>query len=134
MARRTRKEVPAPVARLRKQIEQWRQTRLKRGSMPEELWREAVSLARRGSPYRVARALRIDFGTLRLRIAESSARAGSAPPGEFVELSGAQILGSAAGSVVELSDGDGKRLTIRLAATEKLDLAELVRGFCARGA
>jgi hypothetical protein len=104
--------------------------------MPADLWAEAIALARSGRPYTVARALRVNFEGLRRRMAESAADGrGAAAPGAFVELSGAQILGasSASGAVVELSDGDGVRLTVRLAAGAEVDVARVVAAFRQRG-
>jgi hypothetical protein len=82
----------------------------------------------------VARVLGLNFDGLRRRMAEAAASA--PPPGAFVELSGAQILGasSAPGAVVELSDGDGVRLTVRLVAGAEVDVARVVAAFRQRGA
>jgi hypothetical protein len=68
-------------------------------------------------------------------MAEAGARAAPAG-GAFVELSGAQILGasSAPGAVVELSDGAGVRLTVRLAASAEVDVARIVAAFRQRSA
>ena len=106
--------------------------------MPAELWAEAVGLARKGGTGATARALGVDFESLARRVAE--ARAGdegdAARTKGFVELSGAQLLGPAVptGPVVEISDGDGVRLTIRLARDTPLDVVGVVQGFCRRGA
>lgn len=134
MARTTGPGLPAGVRELRRRIEYWRRTRERRTVMPAELWREAVALARRGGVYAVARAVGIDFGSLRRRMAEAGAVGSSGPDARsFVELSGAQILGAASsaasGAVVELSDRDGNRLTVRLAAGAGVDsVAALIRG------
>lgn len=61
-------------------------------------------------------------------------RPGVQSPG-FAEFSGAQLLDTAAstaGTVVELADATGARLTIRLAAGQPLDVAAMVTLF--RGA
>ena len=138
MVRTTREGLPAGGRELRERIERWRRTREKRTAMPVELWDEAVRLARGGRAYLIARGVGVDFASLRRRIAEAEASGrradGAATAGRFVELSGAQILGTpaATGPVVELSDRDGVRLTIRLGGGETLDVAGLVQGFCAR--
>jgi hypothetical protein len=106
--------------------------------MPAGLWAEAVALARSGGTYATARALGVDFESLARRVAEARAGAEGGPvhAGAFVELSGAQLLGAAApaGPVVEMSDGDGVRLTIRLGGGAPLDVAGVVHGFCRRRA
>ncbi len=135
MARTKVPALPAGVKLLRKRIEEWRRTRDRRTAMPAELWDQAVALARPGRAWAVARALRISFQALRRRMAETDGRAPPASPSAFVELSGAQILGStsAAGAVVELSDG-GARLTVRMAAGAELDVARVVAAFRRREA
>jgi hypothetical protein len=125
---------PAPVRRLRDRIEGWRRTREALSPMPTGLWGEAVALARDLGPHRVARGLGVSYESLVRRVAEASVGAGGREVGGqgFVELSGAQLLGVSAsvGSVVEVADGEGLRLTIRLGAGEKVDVAGLVEGFC----
>ena len=133
MPRTTRQGLPAGVKELRRRIERWRRTRERRTAMPADLWTEAIALARSGRPYAVARVLGLNFDGLRRRMAEAAASA--PPPGAFVELSGAQILGaSVPGAVVELSDGDGVRLTVRLVAGAEVDVARVVAAFRQRGA
>ena len=125
----------AEVQVVRGRIDHWRKTRANGDAMPAGLWAEAVRLARRHGVYAIARALSVHYGALRQRVAEPP----SPPPdasGGFVELSGAQLLGAtaAAGPVVEVDDGAGARLTIRLAADAALDVAGVVAGFCRRRA
>ena len=92
--------------------------------MPAKLWDEAVSLARTEGTYAMARALRVDYGSLARRLA--AARAGA-----FVPLGGTPFLGPSvpAGPVVELFGADGMRLVIRLGADSPLDVVGLVQGF-----
>ncbi|HVP44917.1 MAG TPA: hypothetical protein VMS96_15940 [Terriglobales bacterium] len=101
--------------------------------MPLELWTEAARLAQSDGVYPVARALRISFEGLKRRIVETGAGATvpSAQPSGFVELTGAQLLGGPVprGTVVELSDGAGTRLAIRLTGGAEIDVASLVAAF-----
>ena len=82
------KRLPAVVGELLAQVETWRRTREKRGPMPEELWSEAVVLAKEHGTCRIARAVGIDYASLRGRLQ----RSGTAPTrqdessGSFVEL------------------------------------------------
>jgi hypothetical protein len=105
--------------------------------MPAELWEEAVSLARTEGTGAVARALRIDCGSLARRVAEAQAgqdaSASRAPA--FVELGGAPFLSAPAPSaVVELCAPDGMRLVIQLGPSCSVDVAELVQRFRERRA
>jgi hypothetical protein len=139
MARRTGPALPAGVKLLRKRIDYWRRTRDRRTPMPADLWHEAVALARSGRAYAVAHALGVNFEGLRRRMAEVGAScAGAGAAGAFVEVSGAQILGAAAssapGTVIELSDGNGERLSVRLATGVEVDVAQVVAAFRRRGA
>ena len=134
MAKRAGPAPPARVKQVRERIEQWRQTRRRRTAMPVELWGEAVALATSNGPYRVARALRIDFGGLRRRMAEAALGSRAVPAlrsSGFVELTGAQILGAAPtmGTVVEVEDGGGMRLVVRMAKEVPVDVAQWVSAF-----
>ena len=141
MGRRPRPELPASVKKLRVRIEHWRRTRLRRTTMPAALWAEAVALAGLHGAYPVAREARVSFEGLKRRIAEAetAGRATTATRSStFVELTGAQLLGANAapdmGAVVELSDGSGTRLAIRLAREAALDVTAIVAAFRQRRA
>jgi len=116
-------------------IEQWRSTREKRTAMPEVLWEAAVAAAREYGTYRTARALRVNFPTLKYRAAVAAGleRAGSSAAAEagFVELRPHPAIGPGLPdtAIVELSRADGAKITIRLARPEAFDLAGLTRTF-----
>ena len=86
----------------------------------------------------VRSALGLNYESLKGHLEDggvASRGASEAPMAKFVELSGAQVLGSPpAGPVVELSDASGTRVTIRLAAGSTLEVAELVEAFRGRQA
>ena len=137
MAQRTRSAATERVKQLRERIDRWRSTRVKLWPMPAELWDEAAALAQELGVHPVQRALRLNYESLRRRVEEGTFTRGSAEAaGEFVELSGAQLLGLpvAAGPVIELCDGNGVRLTVRLQAGSTLDVAQLVEAFRGRRA
>lgn len=124
MERQRRSGAETRLARLQAQVERWRGTRAKQHPMPAVLWDEAVSLARHLGAHPVKAALGLNYESLRQRLESSQPKPG------FVELSGAQLLGSAGtGPVVEISDERGMRLTVRLAPGSELDLASLVEAF-----
>jgi hypothetical protein len=134
-------ELPKGVYVLRARIERWRQRRAHpRAPMPAELWGEAVSWARQGRPHGVSRALGVNYNALRRRVAEQEA-AGRGVAGStadaFVEVCAgrlAPLLGvsDTAACVLEVANGDGARLTLRLASPEVVDVAAVVRGFVER--
>ena len=134
MGRMVRATVTDPrVKEVGERIALWRRTRRRRTPMPAELWAKAVALAQTTGIYRVARALRVDYQTLARRVAEAGgAQAGHAVRGGFVELSGADLIGGA--TVVEVTDADGARMTIRLGAGAEIDAAALLGAFRRRAA
>jgi hypothetical protein len=88
MGNARRKRLPAEVGELRGRVEEWRRRREKRGPMPDELWSQAVLLAKEHGTCRIARAVGIDYVSLRGRLERS--RAAATRPDEssggFVEL------------------------------------------------
>jgi len=139
---RARGALPSGVTRLCDEIERWRWTRARRTAMPSKLWTQAVALARRTErPYAVAKALRLDYGSLKRRMAESTARSAptagpSSSAATFVELTGAELLAGpmGAGAVVEIWDEAARvRVTVRLSRTVELDVAQLISVLRSRG-
>ena len=135
---RRRKPVPREITALRRRVARWRSNREKRSPMPEDLWREACRLARVHGVSPVCRHTGLGYASLRKRVASGAdvPASPSAPveDGGFVEVSAAQLLGtSATQTVLELSDREGTRLTLRLAPGSEVDVLELVESFRGRG-
>jgi hypothetical protein len=133
MAQRRNAAEAEDLARLSEEVERWRRTRAKLSPMPAPLWRAAIALARRLGVNPVKNALGLNYTALRTRVearGEVATSAGTSSP-RFVELAGAQVLGAPAapGSVVEVCDAHGSRLTVRLVAGAQLDVARLVESF-----
>lgn len=131
MARQGQDAASRRVERVRKQIVHWRSKKRRRGApMPSRLWNEASLLAREVGVHRIKCALGLDYGSLKKRVGDLGTRVGACgqTPG-FVELSGTSLLGSASAVVVEVSDGDGGRLTVQLGTRGELDVAGLVEAF-----
>jgi len=128
--------LPASVARVRLRVERWREQGVNRWRMPEELWDAAVSLARAHGVGPIARALRLDYGSLKKRMAHGSGCGSedSDSSARFVEIDPLHLmpgLGSS-GVVVELSDVEGTKLVVRLggrSGLESLDVPALVEAF-----
>lgn len=135
MAREQRQQA-AELARLCASIERWRQTRTKLWPMPPELWERASALAAQVGPSAVAAATGLNASRVRAQMharPTGDARHTARPP-RFIELSGAQVLAAAAaperdGVVVELVDGRGGKLTVRLASSAHCDVAQWVEAF-----
>ncbi len=125
------------MQQVRARIERWRQTRAKRSPMPEALWDAAVELAGSEGLYAVARGLQVNYQSLKARVADASvtSRRATARPQGFVELSAPLPLGAPppVGPVVEFSDGQGAKLTIRLPAEGGVDVERLAVCWLRRG-
>ena len=135
MAGRRGKIDAGRVAALRRRIESWRRTRQGLAWMPEDLWAEALELARSEGAYAIAHDLGLSYGTVRKRLARArSPRRRSATAKSFVEIGGGELLGAVAtgGSVVELMRRDGAKLVVRLSGAEALDVVALSETFFAR--
>jgi hypothetical protein len=104
--------------------------------MPEALWASAVSLAQRHGVGPMARALGIDYGTLKKRTygPRKTTKAATARA-EFIELAPTALLGrpEPAGVTIELSDGNGSKLVVRVPCGEVVDVESVIRAFWSRG-
>jgi hypothetical protein len=141
MRRRDTFEIPGEMAKVRREIAEWRSTRTKRCRLPDRLWEAAAALGRTHGIYRTARALQVSYESLKSRIASGT---GGRPtetirqPGvPFVELRPAPLATGPAlvrGAEVELVGVRGERMVIRLAAGQHLDLPALAKVFQGCGA
>lgn len=128
--------VPQDIAALGRRVKRWRDSREKRSPMPEALWLEATRLAREHGLSPVCRHTGLGYASLQRRVATAQVTSLHEAAGEagFVELSAAQLLGapSAHQTVLELSDGSGVRLTLRLGPGHEVDVLGLVESFRGR--
>jgi hypothetical protein len=115
---------------LRRRLERWRGTRAKRSPMPAALWIGAMELARELGVSRVARELRIGYGSLKDRLGGDGERGPQAAE-RFVEIDGGSLFPTtaASGGEVELADASGMTVVIRLAAGQAVDVAALLAAF-----
>ena len=138
MSRKTRRARTARMEQVSRRIEHWRETRARRGRMPERLWEAAVALAGEHGVYATSQGLRVNYDSLRARVQGQRPKRRSAKGrgAAFVELGPTLPLGpvSPTGPVVELTGADGQKLTLRLAGPGELDLPGLVREFWSREA
>ena len=118
---------------LRARIEAWRGSEGKGRGMPEELWEEAGAAAQLLGVFRVARALSLNYVTLKRRAGMADRERQAAGRADFIELPGlsAPFVGSGDEAVVEVLAADGAKLTLRVKA-QNLDMAALVNAFRGR--
>ena len=126
----TRSDFPAALSRVQRKIAQWRGGRRGRTRIPEELWRAAAELASAHGINRIARALRLDYYSLKERAA-AAARSGVRSP-EFVELLPGGLPASPLSRpecLIEVEDPGGAKLRIHLQGGAFPDVAALTRVF-----
>jgi|688.fasta_scaffold22818_10 hypothetical protein len=131
MPGRKRRAPAADLSRAIVQFDRWRQGRIARSRIPDRLWQMAVTVAGRHGMARTAAALKLDYYSLKLRLAERRSPVGdtadSIPPA-FVELAPGPVP-SLGPCVVEFSDGTGFTLRVQLPAGQLPDLVALGHSF-----
>jgi hypothetical protein len=125
------------VVRLQQQVQHWRRAKEGRFSIsPEEFWDAAVPLAVQFEVCWIARAVGLDYGGLRKRVAEATGPSTSQPTFVELPLVTPQPQGDPApesGLVIDISRPDGARMRISLKPGIDLDAAGIVEAFAGRG-
>lgn len=125
---RQKAATPDDLLQLRRRLEQWRSTHRPRSRLPEPLWRSAVQAAQAHGLYRTARALGLDYGSLKKRLHGPPRRepdAGAA----FLEWIAPAAGHSSSGCVVELESAQGSKMRIEMKAAAAAELAGVIRAF-----
>jgi hypothetical protein len=121
--------LPAMVADVRRRLEEWRRSRPKWEPIPASLWREAATLARAHGIYPIAKALRLEYYSLKRQMEAISQESGAKPLAHpaFVEVALVPSPPLPAECSVELERLDGTRMRVRLSRQE--DLVALADSF-----
>jgi hypothetical protein len=99
--------------RLQRQLSGWRRRQAGPVRLPEAVWKAATELARTQSPSRVARTLCLDYYKLRERLAGTASLQRTTTA--FVEVKSPWVSEAVTDqAAVELSDGTGARMTLRV--------------------
>ena len=122
MPRRRSRPGQKKLIAARRQFARWRKSRPHGERIPAHLWKLAVEAAREEGVSRTVQELHLDYYALKRRLATGEEK----QPGKFLEIP----LGFAAAAecVLELADGEGRRLRIELRGEAKSELASLARG------
>jgi hypothetical protein len=120
-------DLPAALSRAQRKIEQWRRQQRPRARIPEELWREAAELAGVHGINRTARALRLDYYSLKKRAAAAARPDEHAP--QFVEILPGGLPASRPECTIEVEDASGAKMRIHLQGGDLPDVAALARAF-----
>jgi len=130
MSRVNRAEVPSRLQHVQRRFAEWRQGHRVRSRIPESLWAAAVELGHKYGINRTARALRLDYYSLKGRVEQSAAVAPEDPEGAalatFLELSprASVVTGEC---ILELEDPGGAKMRVHLKGHEMPDLTALAR-------
>lgn len=116
------RELPADLSRAQKRFLQWRRTRKPKSRIPEPLWELAVKLVAAHGLNRTARALKLDYYSLKERVeARPGQREETRANGvAFLELPPA--LASAKECLIEFEEGP-VRLRVHLKGYDAGDIA-----------
>ena len=131
MDTRTTRELPARLEAVRRRFERWRGTRKAHARIPDSLWDAAALMAGSYGISRTANVLRVNYYALKKRLGRKTPAAGrqeAESEARFVELT--PFTAADAGECcLELEDGSGAKMRIRLQGVGMPDLAALGRSF-----
>ena len=115
------------IAKVRRELGRWRESHTRGSRIPDALWASAAELARKHGLSRIARALELDYYSLKkhLERTPSPTRSRREGPASFVEIA----LPGAAKSpeyVVELEHPSGMKMRVKLKGTPEVAELEAV--------
>ena len=132
---RKRQELPVPLQGVRRRFERWRQSRTPGTRIPDSLWEAAAKMARSYGVNRTAKALGLDYYSLKERAEaptaqgdSSSSEASADGVATFWELP-PPAVSSTSECLLELEDADGAKMRVHLKGVPAPDLAALCRSF-----
>jgi hypothetical protein len=129
ISKEKREELITKIQPLLEQVEAWRRERRPNEHMPESLWAPATELAKVYGLAPVQGILRIDYRGLQRRV--SGIRIPShpqKPAARFVELP-ALTPARRSEQVVELEDGAGRKMVLKVCGGSLAEIVPLVQAF-----
>lgn len=126
MKTRTKAPIPVALAKGRRRFDEFRRRHRPRAArLPKDLWSLAVDLAKEHGLNRTARALGLDYYSLKKRL-DAGRDHGDAP--DFIEFvpAGFSLRPEC---TIELEDAAGAKMRIHLKGAELPDLADMARVF-----
>lgn len=121
-----RGQLPSDLARGRDQFQAWRGQRKGGGRIPHSLWALAVQLAKGHGVGRTAAVLGLDYRSLKKRAEAATSEPQSSGPA-FVEMPSSVLVGKQC--LVELDNGAGATMRVRLMGYDAADVEALSRSF-----
>jgi hypothetical protein len=127
MSQRRTANLPASLSRASRHFEHWRSRRRGRARLPEALWAKAVALARTHGVSKTAKALRLDYGSLKQRLGKVCEHevALAKAAADFVEVLTPGIPPAGLECTIALEKSDSVKIRIHLKGIAVADLAAL---------
>ena len=119
----------AGLEQVRQQFEAWRQSRVKRTPISQDLWKAAVGLTAQYSICHVSKALGLNYTALKEQVIKSTTQQTSTGPvssSTFIEL---PCPAPALESTMEMIKPDGAVMKIQIKGATRWDLLELGKAF-----
>lgn len=105
--------LPRDLAVARRRIDTWRASSTTRRRIPENMWSEAVGLARVHGVNRVSEAMRLSHERLTKRLnAKRKPQRGARVP-RFVQIAPIEMTSAPSKMSIDLVDGSGRSMTLR---------------------
>jgi hypothetical protein len=124
--------LPIALSTARRQFDHWRsQQPNKRSRLPQELWQQAVALAKEHGLNKTARALNVKYYSLKKHLDEMTTEEvipAKAKP-DFIELLPGVMTPGSTECIIEWSDGVGSTLRMHIKGTNLSELASLAGVF-----
>jgi site-specific DNA-cytosine methylase len=117
---------------VRERFEQWRDSRNKRGRIPDALWQAAATLHPAYSLHQISKSLHLNHTKLRQCIHEQQAVSSlPATPAAFIDLGLSDAI-TPCECIVEMQHQDGAQMRVQVKGGGRLDLMKLIRQFWSR--
>jgi len=122
------KDLPVALRTARRQLDRWRSRHRPHTRLPEELWHQAVALAREHGLNKTASALSLKYYSLKKRMeaAVGDSSTGQEVSCEFVEFLASPMAVRSCECTIELDAGNGTAVRIHVKGVCMADLASFV--------
>lgn len=119
--------IPPALSAARRQIDKWRRRGSKRGRMPETLWRRATALAGKHGLNPTARALKLNYYSLKKRLTESASAETAPAPAQpdFIEIPPDILKSAPVECTIEWIDGDNSTVRMHIQGVGLSELTAL---------
>ena len=130
MNKRRSHDYPLRLQKVRQRFVRWRRSRKPGARIPEPMWTSAVKMATTYGLHPTAKALGLDYNSLKRHIQQATAVATDTPEAEttFVDLTASPLV-SHGECIVELEDTQGASMRIHLKGVNAPDLTALSHSF-----